>query len=538
MDWEQMPRLTGEYLRGVWGSSGSDVFAVGNGGTILHYDGAEWMAMDSGTSNTLYGVWGSSGSNVFAVGKSGTIRHYDGNDWVTMTTTTTTNLLGVWGSAADNIYACGEDRVIIHYDGNEWRMVDYGIDLWGDDLHAIWGTSAQDVYVAGNSGAVLHFDGTQWFEMDTNAGFDIKDIWGTSASNIIVVGYDDVWDDAAMAHYNGLTWYSVGRAGSRSQGVWGSSASDIFTVGDEFSILHFGGQSCVFDIDPRSATFPKSGGMGSFDVEVTPDSCVWNASQGSAGITVFSSCGIGDGVVSYTVDSTTYQRYGYITVMDQRHDVLQLLSSCEYDIDPGSAQFGSLGGSGTFSITTSLDGCGWEAESMAYWLSLDSAATGTGNDSIAFSVDENPGTAERTGIMKVQGLSYVVKQAGSSTPVITVGGSAAAEPDEDGAFTLYADPAPSSNLTINYTVGGSASPGADYDQLSATTVVPAGQTSVAIPVAVINDSDIESNETVSLDLQAGSGYTVGPIASSTITIVDDDGKTGPYSHIYLPMVIR
>jgi hypothetical protein len=29
--------------------------------------------------NTLYGVWGSSGSNVFAVGSSGTILHY-GNE--------------------------------------------------------------------------------------------------------------------------------------------------------------------------------------------------------------------------------------------------------------------------------------------------------------------------------------------------------------------------------------------------------------------------------------------------------------------------
>ena len=66
-------------LYGVWGSSGSNVFAVGDSGTILHYDGSSWSAMSSGTSNSLSGVWGSGGSDVFAVGTAGTILHYDGS---------------------------------------------------------------------------------------------------------------------------------------------------------------------------------------------------------------------------------------------------------------------------------------------------------------------------------------------------------------------------------------------------------------------------------------------------------------------------
>lgn len=55
-------------LRGVWGASGSDVFAVGEVGTIIHYDGSVWTSMDSGTTENLKAVWGSSGSDVFAVG--------------------------------------------------------------------------------------------------------------------------------------------------------------------------------------------------------------------------------------------------------------------------------------------------------------------------------------------------------------------------------------------------------------------------------------------------------------------------------------
>jgi hypothetical protein len=67
---------TSIYFTGVWGSSPSDVFAVGDGGAILHYDGSAWSAMSSGTSIYFTGIWGSSPSNVFAVGDSGAILHY------------------------------------------------------------------------------------------------------------------------------------------------------------------------------------------------------------------------------------------------------------------------------------------------------------------------------------------------------------------------------------------------------------------------------------------------------------------------------
>jgi hypothetical protein len=39
-EWEwQTPFPAGSHLQSVWGSSGSDVFAVGEWGTIVHYDG-------------------------------------------------------------------------------------------------------------------------------------------------------------------------------------------------------------------------------------------------------------------------------------------------------------------------------------------------------------------------------------------------------------------------------------------------------------------------------------------------------------------
>ena len=68
------------YLYDVWCYSASEGFAVGDGGNILHYDGIGWKKMTSNTANDLLGVWGSSPSDVYAVGV-GIITHFDGETW-------------------------------------------------------------------------------------------------------------------------------------------------------------------------------------------------------------------------------------------------------------------------------------------------------------------------------------------------------------------------------------------------------------------------------------------------------------------------
>lgn len=63
--WEwQNPFPCGNGIIGIWGSSGTDVFAVGWNGTIIHYDGSSWSSMNSGTIYDLHDIWGSSGGFV------------------------------------------------------------------------------------------------------------------------------------------------------------------------------------------------------------------------------------------------------------------------------------------------------------------------------------------------------------------------------------------------------------------------------------------------------------------------------------------
>ena len=104
------------FMRAVWGTGPSDVFAVGAQGTIVHYDGATWTAMVSNTTRFLRGVWGSSGAEVFAVGGGGTIVRFDGASWALQTSGTIAILRGVWGAPerpAPGVFAVGNTGTIL-----------------------------------------------------------------------------------------------------------------------------------------------------------------------------------------------------------------------------------------------------------------------------------------------------------------------------------------------------------------------------------------------------------------------------------------
>ncbi|MFW5329818.1 beta strand repeat-containing protein [Hydrogenophaga sp. ZJX-1] len=100
---------------------------------------------------------------------------------------------------------------------------------------------------------------------------------------------------------------------------------------------------------------------------------------------------------------------------------------------------------------------------------------------------------------------------------------------EDGAsnlvYTVTLDQASASSLSINYTVGGTATSGTDYAAVTSPLVIPAGNTTGTITVNPTADATIEADETVSLTLAAGTGYTVGVPTSATGTILNDDLPT-------------
>jgi hypothetical protein len=98
----------------------------------------------------------------------------------------------------------------------------------------------------------------------------------------------------------------------------------------------------------------------------------------------------------------------------------------------------------------------------------------------------------------------------------------AAEPAANGAFTVSRTGSTAAALTVNYSVGGTATGGSDYTALSGSLTIPIGASSAPIPVQVIDDGLVEAPETVVVTLSPSGTYSlVGPTLA-TVTIADDD----------------
>ncbi|MBC1198057.1 DUF4347 domain-containing protein, partial [Microcystis aeruginosa BLCCF158] len=79
-------------------------------------------------------------------------------------------------------------------------------------------------------------------------------------------------------------------------------------------------------------------------------------------------------------------------------------------------------------------------------------------------------------------------------------------------------------LTVNYTLGGTATLNTDYTRTGTNNTVTfaAGSSTAKVTIDPTADTTVEPNETVILTLAAGTGYTIGTATAVTGTITNDD----------------
>jgi CSLREA domain-containing protein len=83
------------------------------------------------------------------------------------------------------------------------------------------------------------------------------------------------------------------------------------------------------------------------------------------------------------------------------------------------------------------------------------------------------------------------------------------------------------DLTLNYTVGGTATAGQDFAPLSGSAVIPAGIASVRIPIQILDDQLFDPNERLTITLTPGLGYNVSTTTPSATMIITDNEIGGP-----------
>jgi chitinase len=116
-------------------------------------------------------------------------------------------------------------------------------------------------------------------------------------------------------------------------------------------------------------------------------------------------------------------------------------------------------------------------------------------------------------------------------PVVTVSAAdgAAAEAGRDSGMIRFIRSGGdlTTPLTVNYTVGGTATAGGDYERLLGAVTFAAGATTADVMILPIDDITVERPESVTVTLSAGTDYAPGSTLQGEVTISSDDVAVVP-----------
>lgn len=197
--WERVLQREPAGLLSVWGTSATDVWAVGAdpgdgaGPYVLHFDGATWTRLRTGATGDLWWVHGLPGGPVWFAGENGLVLRWDAGAFTRLEGPATTDtLFGLWGASADDLWAVGGGdvgRPVVwraQSGGPFVQAPDFPADS-GGGLFKVWGRSATDVWFAGGEGALVRWSGAAFERVASGTAASLLTVHG-SAARVVAVG--------------------------------------------------------------------------------------------------------------------------------------------------------------------------------------------------------------------------------------------------------------------------------------------------------------------------------------------------------------
>jgi hypothetical protein len=246
--WQQVFGGLSQALLSVWGTSSSDVWAVGSdvadgtGPLVLRYDGSGWTRLPTGDAGDLWWVFGFAAGPVLLGGSGGRILRYQGGAFEAQTTPGTSTVYGIWGARPDDVWAVGGDGAAgafaWHFDGGEWSDVSLPGELRDTtSLFKVWGRAQDDVWFVGTRGTILHHDGQAFSEepSPSPAQRDLFTVHG-NAERVVAVGGSG---DGLIVENDGSGFHDVTPRGASVLQLAGVHLTEQggWAVGDYGSVL-------------------------------------------------------------------------------------------------------------------------------------------------------------------------------------------------------------------------------------------------------------------------------------------------------------
>jgi photosystem II stability/assembly factor-like uncharacterized protein/Tfp pilus assembly protein PilV len=229
--------LTDKILYGIQGTSATDVHAVGENGTLAHWNGTAWSLQSSPYASTWRDVDTVSSTDATVVGAWGRIANWDGSAWSAVTSPTANELFAVDFRTATDAFAVGEGGTVLRCSGGPpcaWASV---TSPTASDLNGVSMISATDGFAVGEGGTIIRWNGTSWSTVVSGTTTDLNDVHCLDATHCWAVG-----ESGVIRFWNGSAWSgATSPVVSRLHAVEWRSTSEAWAVGDFGAIIRFDG---------------------------------------------------------------------------------------------------------------------------------------------------------------------------------------------------------------------------------------------------------------------------------------------------------
>ena len=256
--WEN-PLPNGNAPLALWGSATNDVWAAGDGGTILHFDGVSWKRSTAVQSDAkLNAIWGRDTNDVWVAGDGGTVLHWDGNSWAERSVHAGP-LVAIGAGDSGEVWVADIAGSVWSWTGVSWKesvtaRCNFGPKKPGViQLGCVW-----DTLTSSAGGTMIHpppwdghWDGTRLVRGKIPPPPRGRAFGGSRST--------DVWlrkwgIDSEVSRWDGKRWVPLGSGVGASwqpsdiypsttiNAIWGASDDDVWAVGVQGQILRFDGK--------------------------------------------------------------------------------------------------------------------------------------------------------------------------------------------------------------------------------------------------------------------------------------------------------
>ncbi|MCW3996094.1 MAG: hypothetical protein NWE98_08115 [Candidatus Bathyarchaeota archaeon] len=265
-----------------------DAWAVGDGGTIIHWNGNAWTTVNSPTTMNLYSTVFTNATDGWAVGgngNNGIILRYNGT-WTiwnhisfgnnaSATDTVNATLYSVTVDSTDTVgWAVGANGLALGWNGEAW----FGFqNIAPNNLRSVsMAHNSANAWAVGDGGTIVMWDGTKWSAMTSPTFAPLYAIeminatsgWaggGTDTNGIILTLNGTTWTVQNRINYGGATNTTAGGPtdiiNATIYSISMNTPTSAWAVGSKGNVLYWDGNEWAGQANVESGANLRSVSM-------------------------------------------------------------------------------------------------------------------------------------------------------------------------------------------------------------------------------------------------------------------------------------